>query len=209
MDGRTSAERVTIRPGDAIVRLATAERPIAIEVDPEFETLRLLPPELLMPTLSGLAPPFDLALVGDGGDLAGYAVASAAVEERYGKTGRLVRRDRFEPALLDGGHVLVLGRAALDAEVQRLFEPEGVEVWARGFEVRPVRYVSPGDAVLACVRNPRKVGAFVCLYWGNADAALERADLLPFYGGNSLLVFDRGQPWKRRDFEAIERIEVR
>ena len=42
-----------------------------------------------------------------------------------------------------------------------------------------------------------------------ATTRLERADLLPFYGGNSLLVFDRGQPFVRRDFEAIERIEVR
>jgi hypothetical protein len=206
-DART--ERVTIRPGDATLRLQSSERPLAIEVDPEFETLRRLPPELLMPTLSGLAPPLDLALVASGDDLAGYATASAAVGERYGETGRLLHRDRFEPALLDGGHVLVLGRAALDEEVGRLFEPEGIEVWPRGFAVAAVRYVSPGDAVLACVRNPRKAGAFVCLYWGNGDAALQRADLLPFYGGNSLLVFDHGQPWRRRDFEAIERIEVR
>jgi hypothetical protein len=209
LDGEARTERVTVRPGDAVLRLSSRERPVAIEVDPEFETLRLLPPELLMPTLSGLAPPLDLVVVGDHDDLAGYAVASAAVEERYGKTGRLVRSERFVPELLDDGHVLLLGRAALDEEVQRLFAPSGVEVWARGFEITPVRYVSPGDAVLACIRNPRKPGAFVCLYWGNADAALERADLLPFYGGNSLLVFDRGQPWKRRDSEAVERIEVR
>jgi hypothetical protein len=182
LDGEARTERVTVRPGDAQLRLSSRERPVAIEVDPEFETLRLLPPELLMPTLSGLAPPLDLVVVGDHDDLAGYAVASAAVEERYGKTGRLVRSERFVPELLDHGHV---------------------------FEISPVRYVSPGDAVLACIRNPRKPGAFVCLYWGNADAALERADLLPFYGGNSLLVFDRGQPWKRRDSEAVERIEVR
>ena len=202
-------ERVTIQPGDSSLRLTSERRPSAIEVDPEFETLRLLPPELLMPTLSGLAPPFDLVLIASEHDLAGYATAASAVEDRYGKAGQVERRQRFEPALLERGHVLLLGRAALDDEVRRLFAPEGVGLWDRGFEVASVRYVSDADAVLACVRNPRLAGAFVCLYWGNADDALERADLLPFYGGNSLLVFDRGQPFVRRDFEAIERIEVR
>ncbi len=202
-------ERVTIKPGDSSLRLTSERRPSAIEVDPEFETLRRLPPELLMPTLSGLAPPFDLVLIAGEDDLAGYATAASAVEERYGKAGQVERRQRFEPALLDRGHVLLLGRAALDDEVRRLFAPEGVGLRDRGFEVASVRYVSDADALLACVRNPRLAGAFVCLYWGNADDALERADLLPYYGGNSLLVFDRGQPFVRRDFEAIERIEVR
>ena len=200
---------MTIQPGDSSLRLASDQRPSAIEVDPEFETLRLLPPELLMPTFSGLAPPFDLVVIASEHDLAGYATAASAVEERYGKAGQVERRHRFEPALLERGHVLLLGRAALDDEVRRLFAPEGVGLWDRGFEVASVRYVSEADAVLACVRNPRLAGAFVCLYWGNADDALERADLLPFYGGNSLLVFDRGQPFVRRDFEAVERIEVR
>jgi hypothetical protein len=209
LDQASRAERVTITPGDGTVAVASSARPAAIEVDPEFETLRRLPPEILMPTLSGLAPPLDLALVAGAGDLDGYAVAAAVVEERYGKTGRLVRGERFDPALLDAGHVLVLGRAVLDDGLLRLFAAEGVEVWERGFAVEAVRHVSPGDAVLACVRNPRRPGAFVCLFWGNAPEALERADLLAFYGGNSLLVFDHGQPHRRRDFEAIERIEVR
>jgi hypothetical protein len=209
VDEAARTHRVTIQPGDTAVDLRTGARPVSIEVDPEFETLRLLAPELLMPTLSGLAPPLDLVVVGRAEDLAGYAVAAAAVEERYGKTGKLSRSERFDPSLLATGHVLVLGQAALDHEVARLFASEGVELWARGFAIAAVRYVSAGDAVLACVRNPRRAGAFVCLYWGNADEALERSHLLPFYGGNSLLVFDRGQPWKRRDFEAIERIEVR
>jgi hypothetical protein len=202
-------EHVTLRPGDSSLLLSSERRPSSIEIDPEFETLRRLEPELLMPTLSGLAPPFDLVLIGGDEDLAGYRAAASAIERRYGKSGQIERRRRFEPRLLERGHVLLLGRAALDDDVGQLFAPEHVTIWERGFEFAAVRYVSAGDALLACVRNPRRGGAFVCLYWGNSDEALARADLLPYYGGNSLLVFDRGQPFVRRDFEAIERIEVR
>jgi hypothetical protein len=202
-------ERVALHPGDSSVRLASERRPSAVEVDPEFETMRHLAPEFLTPTLSGLAPPFDLVLIAGEEDLRGYGAAASAIEQRYGKTGRIERRRRFEARLLERGHVLLLGRAALDDDVRQLFAPERVSIWERGFEFDAVRYVSAGDALLACVRNPRQGGAFVCLYWGNSDEALARADLLPYYGGNSLLVFDHGQPFVRRDFEAIERIEVR
>jgi hypothetical protein len=202
-------ERVTLHPGDTSLVLASERRPSAIEIDPEFETIRRVAPELLMPTLSGLAPPLDLVLISGEEDLAGYQAAATAIERRYGKNGQIERRRRFEPRLLEHGHVLLLGRAALDDRVEQLFAPEQVEIWERGFALEAVRYVSGGDALLACVRNPQRGGAFVCVYWGNGDEALARADLLPYYGGNSLLVFDRGQPFVRRDFEAIERIEVR
>ena len=134
--------------------------------------------------------------------------AAFNVLRQDGTDGQVEKRARFEPKLLERGHVLALGRATLDAELQKMFTAERVSLWDRGFEVENVRYVSDGDALLACVRNPRVAGAFVCVYWGNSDEALGRADLLPYYGGNSLLVFDRGQPFLRRDFDAVQRIEI-
>ena len=132
-----------------------------------------------MPTLSGLAPPHGLVVIASEPDLAGYAAAASTIEKRYGKNGQIEKRSRFEPKLLDRGHVFAVGRAALDADLQRLFEAERVTLWNHGFELENVRYVSATDAMLACVRNPRVAGAFVCLYWGNSDAAFQRADLLP------------------------------
>jgi hypothetical protein len=48
----------------------------------------------------------------------------------------------------------------------------------------------------------------LCAYWGNSASALERSYLVPFYGGDSLLIFADGRPQTRRRFEAVERIEV-
>jgi hypothetical protein len=65
----------------------------------------------------------------------------------YGKNGQIEKRSRFEPKLLDRGHLFVLGRAALDGDLQRLFEAERVTIWDRGFQLENVRYVSDGDAI--------------------------------------------------------------
>ena len=181
--------------------------PAEIEVDPDFRVLRRLAPERLMPTLAAVGPSQPLTLVLGEGELAGYDDVREDLRERSGSGAVLKERRKFRSRWLAGGNVVILGSAARSDAVARLFAGR-LTLHGNGFEVPPVRYVADGDAVLACVRNPERPGAVVCVFWANGAAALEQARLLTFYGGNSLLVFDHGRPVERRDFDLTERLPV-
>ena len=204
---------VELRPGSGSqeVHLATSTPPQSLELDPDYLTLRRLPPQLLMPDLSGITNERPLNLVRAAGDDAAYDSLAEDVRKRYEQGGEVheLAAGELRPQQLHHGHALVLGRAARVPAVAELLKGSPVALTEHGFAVRGQSYEQPGQALLVCLRNPRDAGAVICLYLGNSPEALTRSYLVPFYGGNSLLVFDGGSPVLREDFELAERVPVR
>jgi hypothetical protein len=207
--GPSERQELRIEPGGSSATLVSARRPSRLVIDPDYEALRILPAASLMPTLSALAPPGQLTVVLSRNDHEPYGDVLAALERRFSGHGDALRvRHRLGRRALERGHVLLLGQAAQADAAAELFGRHGIEIGAAGFALRPHRWVSPGDALLACVRNDRHPGAFACAYTGNSAAALSQARLLTFYGGNSLVVFQNGAPSHRRDFEGSQQLPV-
>ncbi len=216
-DGITIAERdIAVQQGTHTVRwnlpAEVTTQPLTVEVDPDFLTLRRLPPQLLMPTLSAVGLPQGLTLVQSSEESeaakAAYAPVVEAFERRYTRSPddlRQVDAANLQKSLGEGDY-LILGRATQQPAVQAVLENSPVKVTAGGFQLDGTSYTGPADALLACLRNPNDPEGVVCLYSGNRPEALERAHLLPFYGGNSLIVFQSGSPVERRDFEGVERV---
>ena len=223
-DGHEDAE-VSVAAGVTELEVETRVRPERVEIDRDFETLRRIPESVWMPTLSGLRPPRRLVV------LRGAAEAPAS-EKHYEGVATEVRGRWMDATLVSEsriaagahstpasgslpvaatqpGHVLVLGDAAALPWVAELLAGVGLHIDTdrRRFVFEGKPHDAPTEAVLACVRLPQEPGAQICVYWGNADAALARSHLLTFYGGDSLLLFDAGRPGERRRFERTESYE--
>jgi hypothetical protein len=222
-DDAAQVVTVDVAAGDAAISIPFDGRPDAVEVDPEFATVRRLPPAVWMPTISGISAAQPLRIVRAESEEPAlderYEVVAGALRERYEKRGelseervRVSRRARRSQriAAWGPGHLLVLGRAAFaPAAVELLAEAAlTVDGQAGSFTLEGVEHAAPTDSVLACVRRPGTAGAVACIVWGNSAQALARAHLLTFYGGDSLLRFAEGRPVERRRFEGVERIAV-
>ena len=204
-DSEQRTERVTIQPGDSSPRLASEQRPSAIEVDPSSRPCACSG-RAADAHAAGSAPPFDLVLIASEHDLAGYATAATASRSVTARPA-VSSGATLRAALLERGHLLLLGGAALDDEVRGLFATEGNGLWDRGFEVASVRYVSDADAG-ACVRNRRLAGAFVVSLGQRGRRAPARRPAALRRRQQPAGVRPRAAV-RGRDFEAIERIEVR
>lgn len=209
-----------VRSEDRELVLPLDAKPPAVVVDPDFEVLRRLPPASWMPSISGLLGPRPITLLRakagtepDGLEQA-YGVVADDVRGRWkdgkGATEVRVRRPRRSAPPLPSGHVLALGNAVDVSWVRDLLERAQlrIDTTQRSFTLEGSVYAQPTQAVLACVRRPDEAGAQLCAVWGNSPAALERAYLLTFYGGDSLLVFDHGQAVLRRRFDRVAPVPV-
>ncbi|HVS64302.1 MAG TPA: hypothetical protein VMT85_12465 [Thermoanaerobaculia bacterium] len=214
---------VDVPAGVTTIEVPLARRPETVEVDPEHQTVRRLPPEIWMPSISGISASKPLRILRARGEEAAiderYGVVVEALRERFEKRGELSeervpvsRRTRRGEGgdVGEPGHLLVLGRAAAAPAAAELRAAAGLELDDAGsrFVLDGEEHAAPTDAVLACVRRPGEAGAVACIVWGNSAEALARAHLLTFYGGDSLLRFEDGRPVERRRFEGAERIPV-
>jgi len=210
-DGSTVTRVLELEARNSRTRLPLESRPTRIEVDPDYETLRLLPPELAMPTISGITPPLPLAIATRKRDADAYRTVADAIADRFADED-VSRREGFGRRDLAKGHVLVLGDAARSRRVSRQLARYGVSFGEHSFRVSSTDYAEQGHAFLACMGASAGTSGnsrpLLCVYYGNNSAALERSYLLPFYGGNSLVVFLEGNPIHRLDFEELETIVV-
>jgi len=231
-DARGGDERgdrqLSLDEGTSPLSLTSDFAPTSVELDPDYRLPRRLPPELLMPTLSGLRPGRPLTFFRDPTDAEAYGIVVEALKGRF-EVEEAEQRGPADPVFevdirrLAGegpapesslaGHALFLGAAvhgapatALLAETPLRFIDGGFTVTEPGGEVRTYR--EKAQAVLACRGNPWDPGAVICFYAANGPEGLGNARLLTFYGGNSLLVFDGGRPALRLDFDRTEKVDV-
>lgn len=206
-------ERTVTLDGEVVT--ASVELPFAprrVVLDPDYRVLRKLPADLLMPTLSGVRRGKRFTIVRAEGDLAGYEAALPALTARFEEEGegavREVAAGDFGTSDAAEGHTLLLGRAAATEAGRALLAPGPLRIEDGAFRVGDESFAEADQAVLCCLRNQADPGGVICAYYANGEAALERASLLSFYGGNSLIVFDAGRPALRRDFDQTESVEV-
>ncbi|MFQ5411697.1 MAG: M1 family metallopeptidase [Phycisphaerae bacterium] len=164
-----------------------ARIPLAIEVDPDFQIMRKVPLDHVMPTLSGIGASRPLVIVRaeddctpvDEDDHATYDSAIGAVQRRYKDADESSVREigaaEFTMDDVSEGHALVLGKACLTPAARQLLVDTPLSVEDGAFLVGDTRYDAPGHAVLCCIRNPSEPGGVICFYYGNSKAALKKA----------------------------------
>lgn len=190
-----STERVTI-PVDVI--------PVSVEVDPDYHVFRRIPLEQIIPTTAATQSGESLVSVLPAGDVADrYKGAQGIFESPFAED----RRREFVAGAVEGGplaasNVLVLGDAVYDVDLAAFLESMDfpVSFSERGFRYAGQEYTGEGDAILCTASHPGLPGGGVTVLFANADDAIPRAQIIPFYD-RSVIIFRDGAAVHRDDLE--------
>ncbi|HPC23500.1 MAG TPA: hypothetical protein PK920_13580 [Phycisphaerae bacterium] len=222
-DGSTRDEIVPLDGPAATVRLSSDQPVRTVVLDPDYQILRKVRTEEMIPNASLVRSARDLLIVTPPEPISPFY--QIVIEDCTGPAGskQITHRTAADVTAADlaGKSVLLLGDAVRAEPVQALLARTVCPIqWeTNGFRIDDTLYNSPSHAVLCTVHHPDSPEQAVMLYYGNSETALGRADLLGFYR-DSLVVFEtssrqvrdetiyEGRPIARRDFETLQVIEV-
>jgi hypothetical protein len=104
---------------------------------------------------------------------------------------------------LNSSSILCLGAPGYNSLAMSLANQpgSGVELSDDGFTVDGVEYTGEGNAVLVSTRNPFNSAYDVTFYLGNSPDAIFKASLIFFYGWDSYVVYDAGNPVARGQWD--------
>jgi len=185
--------------------------PLTVEIDPDYHVFRKIPRDKIVPTTASTRYGSAFATVRTAGDLATpYAKLQSTFESSFQEderrtltTGEIAEDDLSETCLL------IVGDAVHDAQVAAFLK--GVEFPVRwvdgGFKIGDKEFLGQDQAVVATAAHPGVPGGGITVFYGNTDAALPPAMLIPFYE-HSVVVFEAGRPIDRRDLESRITIPV-
>jgi hypothetical protein len=206
---RTHVVQITPGNGGTTVTVPCGPAPLEIQLDPDFEVLRKQRSDLRMPVMTMAGRGQLTAIIpGIPGDVAeSYTTLAAQYANSDGD--RTVAVQDVQPPDLDERHLLILGDAVRHPQLRQLLSECKLPLsWPdTGFSLDGTRYADASESVMCTVKHPRNADAVIAIYYGNSQDALSNVHLLGFYA-NSLVVFRGGMPVARRDFEALQSIEV-
>ncbi|MDZ7373537.1 MAG: M1 family aminopeptidase [candidate division KSB1 bacterium] len=190
------------------VTIRVVNRPVLVEVDPEFDVLRWLLPGEFPPALSQLLgekkPIFVLARASSDLASAYRSLAEGIAERGLIVAGDEVRVEDLRTtsfAVLGDPHQLSLWnelRSQLPAELQ--IEGSGVVIQGTRYNLNV-----PGLTVVLVLANPFNAGKVAAVIWGgSAEAISAAASRLAHYGKYSFVVFQNGRNIASGEWQVTE-----
>lgn len=222
--GKVHRTTIDLNRQEEVIALRVPGQPLALRVDPDFETFRRLSREQIPPILNlFVTDRSQVVVVPDAGpakDLAPYQQVAERLEAQASPPGGLsiVRVSgesgpQPEESWQGQGSVLVLGGPGLNPAAAWAIQACAgrVSVGENRVTVGGRAYEGSGLALLVSCPFPGRPGSVVTLFFGMSPrAAAPVARLLFFYGWQSYLVFRDGAVVFRDDWKPARReLEVR
>jgi hypothetical protein len=187
-----------------VVRIPVQGAPVSLEIDPDYDVFRKMPPDFIVPTTASTryGTAFT-SVVPDGEVPESYEKIRSIFASSFEDHERIERtaRDVNGPDLAKRC-ALILGDAAKAPIVSAFLD--AIEFPIRlhdgGFEVDGVIYSKPEQSVLCTVRQPDVPGGGVTVVFANSEEWIPSPFAVPMYD-RSLVVFEAGRPVVRKDFE--------
>ncbi len=154
------------------------------EPDPRYMHYRVLPPEQIIPTVTGTT--------GKGG----MAVEADASRPEINEFLERTKATASAQNLMLIGSDAIAERADL---IRRTTDP--IAIAGDGFTIGGASYDGPRQAVLHTMQYPGRPGRFITVFHSNGEAGWSRLSLILFYTRDSTIVWDDGQVIARRVFE--------
>lgn len=178
----------------------TSEKPQTIEIDPDYHIFRIISQKDLHPCLNLFLERRNkyYLILGEDRERESF---HALVERFKGDRGGEI----IFPSLIRGnaegdvkiadymkkGSIFILGKPDINIPAKSLI------IGDRDFIFRGKKYDRPSQAILYSLRNPYNEEEILTIYFGNSPEATTRARYLPYYGNDSYVIFDSGQPVER------------
>ena len=213
--GRVHTTRVEVESAEETFNVAVPALPVALEIDPNYESFRRISREDLPPMLNLFVTDSERAVVLPGvaadTDAPYRGVAERLMLEQQGQGSRQ-RSVTAQVADTDvraaRGSVLVLGGPGQNRAADWAVGGCGnrVKLGANAFTVEGRLHKGSGMALLVTCRHPDRPESVVSLFYGlTPPAAAKVARLLFFYGWQSYLIFRDGSVVARGDFAPPKR----
>jgi len=215
--GQVHTQTFEMTAADQTFTLSVPDRPVALRIDPDFESFRRLPREHLPPMLNLYVTDQERTVVvptaGSEAERAPYVelVTRLATHQDKRAAGARARPAQVADGEFSGadGSVLILGGPGVNRATDGAVRGCGgrVSLGRTHFTVEGRTYDGPDAALLLSCRHPNQPGSVVTLFYGlTPSAAAKVARLLFFYGWQSYLVFRDGAVAARGDFVSPEEV---
>jgi hypothetical protein len=181
--------KASLAPGQDVLIVTAGRDPDLYEIDPAFETYRVLPAEQIVPLIGGT--------MGRGGLL------TVTSEDRP----EVVSFMRQVPSDLSGENILIIGADAIRQRsdlIDRTGDP--ITVTERSFAVGGTTYDKPSQAVMHTMQHPDRPGRFITVFHSNGEVGWQKLRLMIHYRRDTTVVWEDGDVLTRRVFEPNRRI---
>jgi len=177
------------------------------ELDPEWNTLRRVPPVALEPCLNAVLNEEGALVVYPSGadEMSTELLKLVEVIEAAGRELTLIPDSQFTAETAEGHSLFILGGSGVNRAwklLDGLIPADTLTTNEKSFSFERRVFTAPEDSILATFVNPKRPGQFISVYHGNSPAALARSRYIFFYGWDSYLVFNAGRLAERGMFPA-------
>jgi len=168
------------------------ERGQWIEIDPHFRLYRVLPPEQIIPTLSGTT------------GLGGLKIET--LEDRPAVTGFMSRYETED----DGGNLLLIGRGIVE-QYSELIAQTSDPITLGGTDEQPTftvagqTYDQSDLAVMHSMQYPGRPGRFITVFLTNSESGWPRLPYISYYTRDTTLVWQGREVITRLVYEPDRR----
>jgi hypothetical protein len=185
--------------------------PLSVEIDPDYDLFRKIPPEFIIPTTASTRYGTAFAsVVPDGEVPASYEKIRSIFASSFEDHERIERT----AGAVTGGDLaercaLILGDAARAPIVSAFLDAVEfpVRIHENGFEFEGVTYSKSEHSFLCTVRQPGVPGGGVTVVYANSIESIPSPFSIPMYD-RSLVVFESGRAVFRKDFERPAVVQV-
>ncbi|HMZ51909.1 MAG TPA: M1 family aminopeptidase, partial [Candidatus Sumerlaeota bacterium] len=203
-DDRQESKTTTLnRDSNKVIISGVSMKPNAIMLDPDYDVMRRVDIEELIPTTSAARKGDSLIVIHDETERDPLNSYIGLYDSSYAKkTKRVVTNLHDTISDWDDAGILIVGKAASSPAAASIlsYADSPITFEADGFTLNGKRYTDAKYSVLATLRQPRKAGCGITVVTGNSDSALPKSSNIPFYP-NSIVVFENGRPVERVDLE--------
>lgn len=169
---------------------SVSDKPLSIEIDPDYHVFRIIPDKDLHPCLNLFLERNNKYYFISGDDKEMKNFLSLA-ERLKGEKGGEIISSRNLSDTLKMGSIFILGREGQKIPVKELLSGD------KHFIFRGKTYDKPDQSILYSFRDPYNEKEIITLYFGNSPDAVSRARHIPYYGNDTYIIFEGGQPVKR------------
>lgn len=174
-----------------------SDKPISIEIDPDYHLFRIIQEKDLHPCLNLFLARINKYYLISDGDKRRESFLSLAERLKEDKGGSIITSQYLTDALKKGP-IFILGKEDLKIPIK------GLSLGSSHFSFKGKIYDRADHAILYSLRNPYKEEEIITIYLGNSPEATERARYIPYYGNDTYIIFEGGQPIERGYLELEE-----
>lgn len=223
VDGETAELKTELNGTVVEARIKTAEKPVSIEIDPDYTIFRRLDISEIPPCLNSTLASDNLIIILPSGGTEDivevrsyYGTEEQSVHDLYqGLAERVIQSGHdariiydYEYETIESGlkSILSFGNPRYNSFLAQSVEYDDaslvqdwfdLDILENGFIINGTEYTGDDYSLLLSISNPWEINERGTIYLGNSPQSIFKAGYIFFYGWDSWVVYENGNPVDR------------